>query len=204
MVELPTTFRSPAAFRRTTYINRKPASNLWHAFTAAERIGLPFNTFVTLNLTALPPDDVSQTFRRLLERHFAPWYRRGTHSGPSTYAYAWVIEAAGGQRAVHWALHVPPARSTDFREQLTRWLQRLAGAENEDGSIHIQPITTWGVRLYMLKGAQPWYAAFCQIKHVPQGIVIGKRSGFSRSVGPEARRRRGIRPRARFVPKVTE
>jgi hypothetical protein len=36
----------------------------------------------------------------------------------------------------------------------------------------------------MLKGLDPIYAPLYGVRHVPQGVVHGKRSGFSRCLGP--------------------
>lgn len=195
MVDFPTALRAPGPLRRTRHIGRKPASNLWHAFNVARQIGRPFTHFVTVNFhhTNCIPEVVSSQFRRALDAFFGPWWRRPPkqqQSGkPGPYAFAWVVENTSGHPAVHWAVHLPRQRLADFMTRLPRWIATVADGITSPEAIDVRPIRNPGVRRYMLKGADPAYAAFCKIDPVPQGEVIGKRSGFSRSVGPAARRR---------------
>jgi hypothetical protein len=203
MVELSPTFRAPSAFRRSVHINRKPAANIWHAFNMAEDRGLPFTVVVTLNFshTACVPDAVSAQFRTLLNRHFAPWWRRPSRkdrSGgpPGPYAWIWVLEHGAGQLAVHWVLHLPKSRWADFAKRLPDWLEAVSGGITNQNAIDLTAIyNPAGLRKYVLKGAEPAYAAFCKIEHEPQGEVIGRRSDFSRTLGPTARHRANYKSR---------
>jgi hypothetical protein len=202
MVEISPTFRAPDPRRRSRHINRKPGSNLWHAFNMAEDRGLPFTLHVTINFahTACTLGDESGALCELITRCFAPWWRRPSRkhgsAAPGHYAYAWVMEAGGGHTAAHWALHMPDARLDDFLTRLPTWLEAVTGGEFNGQALHHESAyNPRGLRLYMLKGVDPTYAAFCKIEHKPQGEVTGKRSGFSRSLGPTARQRSGYRPR---------
>jgi hypothetical protein len=188
--------------RRSRQINRKPGSNLWHAFNMAADRGLPFTLHVTLNFrhTACTPGAESVALSELIARHFAPWWRRPPRKlrlePVGMYAYAWVIEAAGGHTAAHWALHLPDNRLDDFLTRLPDWLASVTGGNFDGQAIHHgSAYNPNGLRLYMLKGVDPTYAAFCKIEHRPQGEVVGKRSGFSRSLGPAARQREGYKSR---------
>jgi hypothetical protein len=90
---------------------------------------------------------------------------------------------------------MPDGRLDDFLSRLPSWLQAVTGGPfNIQALHHESAYNPKGLRKYLLKGVDPAYAAFCQIEHVPQGIVIGKRSGFSRSLGPTARQRINYRP----------
>lgn len=154
---------------------------------------------MTLNLeqASCDPTGVSRQFQILRERHFGPWWRRPprrsgiTKRGPA--AFYWVIEADGGLH-VHRVLHMPSTRLADFKRRLPTWLAALGGrhAVDGDGLLDVGVVyNAYGLRKYLLKGTDPAYAAFCNdaIRHKPQGRVIGKRSGFSRSLGPAVRRR---------------
>lgn len=59
----------------TSFIKRKAAASLLHSARTAKAIGRPFNTFVTISLWHLGfgPDDASQFFRDVRERHFQRW-----------------------------------------------------------------------------------------------------------------------------------
>ena len=208
MVEIPTKHGGPRERRHSRHIQRKPASNLHHAVKVAARIGRPLNQFVTLSYahTTCAPEEVSERFERLRQNHFGPWLRRpprGVKEPCGPAAYVWVIEATNGI-AVHWLVHVPATRLTDFKKRLPRWLKATAGEPTCDASaVHMRPAyNPMGAKLYMLKGMDETVAKSWGIRPVPQGIIHGKRSGFSRSLGPTARRKIGYRPR-RFVPSGT-
>jgi hypothetical protein len=185
--------------RATSFIRRYPAVNIHHATRYAERIGLPLNRFITINfdLTECLPRGASHAFRKLLTQRFAPWLRRSAgikEQIPPTYV--WTIEAAGGQTALHWLVHLPQQIHSAFDRRLSDWLATLTGASIEAGAIKIKPIhNIVGLRRYVLKGTEPVWAKHLGVRPVSQGVVIGKRSGFSRNLGPAARQRGGYRPR---------
>ncbi|RZK36886.1 MAG: hypothetical protein EOO61_09750 [Hymenobacter sp.] len=56
-----------------------------------------------------------------------------------------------------------------------------------------------GAKRYVLKGMDPDFARMWQIRPSPQGMIIGKRSGFSRNLGPVARKEQAYRPLRRQV-----
>ncbi|MDB5395276.1 MAG: hypothetical protein JWM91_2782 [Rhodospirillales bacterium] len=100
---------------------------------------------------------------------------------------------------VHWAVHVPPARMFDFGNQVWNWV-RLTAGEITGGAetIKITDIPDLkALRGYFVKESKV-AARFGGI-HRPQGIIIGRRSGTTRNIGPTARRNsdkaRGIRRR---------
>ena len=51
-----------------------------------------------------------------------------------------------------------------------------------------------GAKRYILKGMDPHFARIWKIRPSPQGNIVGRRSGFSRSLGPAARRAVDYRP----------
>lgn len=192
MAHSPTKSSSPSR-RRSHFIRRKQATNFAPAIRLAEQLGTPLNWFVTLNFThtACDIETVSSSFARLRDNYFTPWHRRPGRkwNGPrQAAAYLWVVENTNGNIAAHWLLHLAPKRIEDFTHRLPKWLSRVTGGiECVVSAIDVRPAPNpAGLRKYLLKGIDPAYAEFYRIVHVPQGEVVGKRCGFSRSLGPSA------------------
>jgi hypothetical protein len=191
--------RNCGLYRQSHHIKRHPAVNLHHATRYSERIGLPLNRFVTINLTMLgcAPKEAGHIFRRMVAQRFAPWLRRSDANKkgvPPTYV--WSLEAGGGFTACHWLVHVPERMHRAFTAKLREWLGGLIGGQPETCATDVRPIYNLiGARRYVLKGTEPLWAEHLAVRAVPQGLVFGKRSGFSRNLGPAARKRGGYRPR---------
>jgi hypothetical protein len=178
------------ALRRSSFIRRQQITNIKPAIRLAEKNGTPLNRFVTLNFThtACDAEAVGPAFANLRER-FMRWFRRGHRQDTQPRAaFVWVAENANDHAAIHWLVHVPDARLADFRARLPLWLEKVSGGINgEDSAINVKlAYTPLGAGKYMMKGIDPAYAAFYRIRPVPQGIVHGKRCGFSQSLGPSA------------------
>ncbi len=208
MAEIST--KSSAARQRVSnFINRKPAGNLYHAVRIAEAVGNPLQTFVTINfaLTSCPAEAASEYFEALRADHFGPWVRRPSRKlkrDRDPCAYVWTFENRGNCVHLHWLLHVPRDRQAEFKTKLLKWLATLDIAVHDEAAVEIKHAYKPKVlSLYLLKGIDPPYAGFYGIKfHAPQGMIIGKRSGFSRSLGPavkERLRKEGRYQRRRFV-----
>lgn len=211
MVAVSTKCSGVGSSRRTHFINRKPASNLFHAIRIAEKIGQPLTHFVTLTFKRADcaPEEVSSRFEKMRDDRFSPWSRRPRkRSGarPVAPTYVWVIEAAGGVISVHWMVHLPQGRVNDFTARLPSWVEYMTDAPINAGAIDVRPAETpKGAGKYMLKGIDPAWAASYRINHISQGVVHGKRSGYSRNLGPTAKRRlieAGKYRRARFLPPI--
>jgi hypothetical protein len=192
-------FRNGGALRLSRGIHRRPAVNLHHAQRYAEMIGLPLRLFVTINFTLMdiPPDAAVLAFRTILTQRFAPWLRRSSLNGAGLApTYVWVMEAAGGRLAAHRVLHVPSKLVWLFKEKLALWLSSITEDDLPPRALNIKPVTSpIGLRRYMLKGVDAPWAVHLGVRHVDQGIVFGKRSGFSRNLGPSARKSGGYTPR---------
>jgi hypothetical protein len=179
--------------RRSHHIRRQQATNIKPAIRLAEKRGVPLNRFVTINFTNLDCDEsaVSYAFAEIRER-FARWLRSGAvRKGRKAAAFVWVIENGGGHLAAHWLVHVPEDRFADFQARLSGWVCKATGVAAIEGTaLDIKRAgTPLGAGKYMMKGIDPAYADFYGITHVPQGLVHGKRCGFSQSLGPAACRR---------------
>lgn len=185
--------------RISHFIKRRPAVNVHHAIRFSQRLGLPLNRFVTINFahTSCPSARASHAFRKLLTQRFAPWLRRSgevKRSLPPTYV--WVLECGGGQTGVHWLLHIPRGLYRVFEQKLHEWLTSLLDEPPESGAIKVQPIhNLTGLKWYLLKGVDPAWAKHLGVRPIDQGRTVGKRSGFSKNLGPEARKRGGYKPR---------
>lgn len=144
-------------------------------------------------------------FEKMRAARFGPWVRRPSRrSGakPTAPTHVWVIEAAGGVIGVHWLVHIPRGRLDDFTARLPAWMEDITGGPIEAGAIDVRPAKNpRGAGRYMLKGTDPVWAAFYGANHQAQGAVTGKRSGYSRNLGPTAKARlraAGKYRRARF------
>ena len=184
--------------RATRHINRVPAVNIHHATRYAQRRGLPLNKMVTVNFTELGvTDQASRLFRRMLTQRFAPWLRRSIPTrAKSAPTYVWVVENTSGTIAAHWLVHVPKGTARVFASKLSAWLEGLSGGRPQGRTIQIERVYNLvGARRYILKGVNPAWASHLGVRPSDQGIVNGKRSGFSRNLGPTARKAGGYVPR---------
>lgn len=184
--------------RITAQIGRKPAANIHHATRLAERIGYPLNQFVTINYskTQCPPEEATAAFRNLLSDWFARWLRRHPKNKKRWRpAYVYVFEAAGDQIAVHWLVHIPRGLIREFWRLVPEWVTATAGTIDSPAAIkHRRIYGLIGAKRYILKGMDPHFAHIWKIRPTPQGLITGRRSGFSRSLGPAARRTADYRP----------
>jgi hypothetical protein len=180
--------------RRTQHIGWRQARNFLEAIRYAGinlvELDRPLNTFATINFGHIvcSPEVVSALFEKLRDNHFVRWLRYGTSD--LSY-YVWVIENSGGNTHVHWVLHLPKSLRAAFDTKLAEWLARVAGPITcTESAIKIEPVyNLHGLGRYLLKGMDPRYAARYGVRHVPQGLVYGKRCGVSKSLGPASRAR---------------
>lgn len=186
------------------HIDQRQAENFCLAINWATAIGRPLNRFVTINFahTDCPPDLVSAAFERLRDNHFSPWlYYLSIHRPNLGHpTHVWVIESARGMAHalpasnhmvhVHWLLHLPLGLDTEFVIRLPNWLATVVPGP------HFDPVNAIDVKnvydlprlqRYMLKGLDPRCAPVFGVKARSQGIIVGKRCGVSRSLGPAAR-----------------
>jgi hypothetical protein len=202
------TVASARRSRRTHQIGWRQARNflgaIHHADIKLVALGRPLNTFVTINFghIACSPELVSAVFEKLRDNHFVRWLRYGTSELPY---HVWVIENSGGNTHVHWVLHLPKSLRAAFHNKLPEWIARVAGTITcIESAINIQPVTNLrGLGLYLLKGMDPRYAPRCGVKHMPQGLVYGKRCGISKTLGPASRARLRLGARSGFNPAAT-
>lgn len=180
--------------RASTHISRKALTTLLHSPRTAAATGRPFNTVVCISTVALgiPAEQATQRFRRMRSQNFVRWSAytpRRTQLKNGSPADTWQFEAPDGNHHVHWMLHVRPERRQDFERKLLRWVKRMAGLKPADAlpncAVHVNDLPhPEGKKLYMAKGADPFYAPLFRIRPVDCGVVYGVRGGTARSLGP--------------------
>lgn len=181
------------ASRITRQINGKPASHFHHAIRIADAIGLPLTHLVTIHLTSCPPEEASARFAKLRSNLFGKWISRPLNRGavpacPPTFV--WVIENESKILHAHWLLHIPAGRVKEFTRKLPVWVESVTGSAPYAGGIHIHLADTpEGAGKYMQKGIDPFWGKVYRINFSDQGPVHGKRSGYSRNIGPTAKKR---------------
>jgi len=184
--------------RRSRHINRVPAVNIHHATRFAQRNDLPLNTMVTVNFTELDAaGQASRLFRLLLAQRFAPWLRRSAplKKRPAP-TYIWTLENTAATTAAHWLVHIPKGVGRIFAEKLSDWVESLSGSKPQGRTIQIKRVYNLiGARRYVLKGVNPAWASHLGVRPSDQGVINGKRSGFSRNLGPAARKAGGYKAR---------
>jgi hypothetical protein len=180
-----------------SFINRRPASNFHHAIRIATAIKQPLNVFVSVNFshTTCPPQRAANAFQ-LLRRKFGKWITRPSvkskrASVPATFV--WVLEnpSTGGNLHSHWLLHVPSNLHAELKKKLPLWLEKVVGSVTDtEAAIDVRRATTpRAAGRYMLKGMHPMMAAYFDIRHEDQGWIDGRRSGFTKNLGPVQKRR---------------
>jgi hypothetical protein len=153
---------------------------------------------VTVNFTELDASvQASMLFRRLLAQRFAPWLRRSASTRAKLApTYIWTLENVAAATAAHWLVHIPKGIRRAFATKLEAWVESLSGSKPQARTIQIKRVyNIIGARRYVLKGVNPAWAHHLGVRSSDQGIVNGKRSGFSRNLGPAARKAGGYVPR---------
>lgn len=163
------------------------------------------NLLVTIqwNLTVTKQDN----FRGLRNERFCRWLRtRCKQLGISVAPY---YIYAREKNHVHWQVHIPEVLVEEFTDLVSRWVTSLEHkgkgprkrAENHepapDGAVLVQRVrNSVAVRKYLLKGIKRADAFRFGIKVVEdQGVVYGRRTGVSRTLGRAAREKAGYRSR---------
>jgi hypothetical protein len=184
--------------RISTTISDRHALNLIEAAEFADRKGWPLNHFLTINLTiaGIAMADAHAFITGLLKRA-GDWLR--TEDVP--LVHLWVLENPPGHGLnVHILLHVPSRLRRSFFLLQRRWI-RAAGASRKRRAVMSKPVghryrardkvhharALGGLMKYFIKGAEPDTCEELDTRHEPQGVIVGKRSGVSESIGRKAR-----------------
>jgi hypothetical protein len=154
---------------------------------------------VTINfgLSGVGLEQASMTLQKVLAQRFAPWLRRAAvNDNGIKPTYVWSLEAPYGVASAHLLVHLPPKLARGFGNRLKSWLEGIRSGSVTARAVDVRPIYNQvGATRYILKGINHAWAGHLAIEPVPQGEIIGKRSGFSRNLGPAARHRAGYKPK---------
>lgn len=181
--------------RTSHHISRKAVTTLLHSARTAKALGRPMNVAVCIDLELLgiAPEKSSGAFCKMRRQKFGRWssYKPKATGAPKNGAPVdtWVIEAPNDRYHVHWMLNVDPRNRTEFEVKLEKWVKEMAQIDCLEvlpaGALHITDVyNPEGLKLYMAKGIDPFYAPLFKINPVPGGVVIGRRAGTARALGP--------------------
>lgn len=184
----------PRSFRPSEYLGAREVSNLLHAPRLAAVTGEPINVMLTINLHMMGRNSarIEPIASAICER-FRKWVTRpGRRSpGPKVAAanYYWSAENPESVPNLHISMHVPPCRMEAFHRASRRWVVAVLGAILDENAVHTGPLDfAPGNAEYLAKGASPPVARAFNLKHEPQGWIIGTRSRTSRALGPKAKK----------------
>jgi len=189
--------------RRSHFIRREQATNSLPAILTAFEIGYPLNTFITVNFGHLGySGENADLLNTRLKKWVQDWLRRPKKkmrfkSTPLTMM--WVIENHN-HVGVHWALHLPYGAKKHFTLEFEYFLKREFGDLVNDKTLKIKRVSRiLGLRKYMLKGLQDIYGPLYRINTSNQGLVVGKRFGFTQNIGPSQIKSLNIKERRSFL-----
>ena len=182
--------------KQTHWLNRRTAANIFHGYDFARSIGMAFNRYVTINLSASTrTDDGYQTFLKITHK-YRDWFagihkRQGLKKCPPVYAYT--LENANGMVHVNWAVYIPQALHAEFDHKLEMWVSRAKGS-CQPFDIKNKPINMGAYKQYanyFNKGVDPSYVGhfFLQEFASDQGVIHGRRGSVSRAINETARKR---------------
>lgn len=182
--------------RASTSIRRKVVQSVFDAFGFAALRQHPLNVYATINLPDDAPGEAVRAFAVVRKRHAAwlDYKRRKDGEAAQLFPhYAYAFERPGSQTHVNWVLHVPADLREEFAAKLDTWLER-AGVSVRPFDVKIKALATQAdskrVANYVMKGVEEGYADHFHLSGIatPQGIILGKRAGCSRSLADAARK----------------
>ena len=218
----PLPLRNQPKGKPSTAISLTSARNLHHACRFAKptggkqsRNGCPpanvsapvaLNMFVTIkwSMTVTGEDN----FTALRNQRYCRWLRtRAIQLGKDWkpyYVYACETDHT------HWVVHIPDELIEEFIDLVPRWITSLEHkgkgsrkrAENHDpapeGTVRTERTrNSVAARKYLLKGIDPLHAFRLGINSPSnEGLVYGRRTGVSRTLGRVARKKNGYKSQA--------
>lgn len=195
--------------KATLYVGAKAAQTNYYADMHAARIGFRINVRVTINFTLLgvAPQDATFLFKKMRSSRFTKWVSRprkgcGTAAPPTDYhgfenrrgdeVYRQIGPGLPHNIHTHWSMHIPNKRHNDFTAELHRWVDEMAGTRDwPANALKIEDLTFGQPAKYLNKGAKRDVAlryGATPDKICEQGMIIGRRTGTSRNIGPARRR----------------
>lgn len=197
-------------YRETTHPTDDQIFKIAAAAIAAFNAGYPLNLFITIQfyVAGLGPFEAQDARQRYL-KHVGDWLRKVAHV-PSCYVYVFENNPGGGLH-VHILLHVPKTKLKQFHGRRQSWA-KASGIPNKSCVFRSEPVggsndpsskeywrqLSWLVG-YFSKGRAPGGPTDFGPKPRDQGIVIGKRAGYSQFLGRAIPRKVPSSERKEFV-----
>jgi len=189
--------------KTTAYIGKKGAQTLYYAAEVADYLDLSLNYFFTINFseTDIPPSQINDAFLKL-KRQLTRWLLSSSkHKEVIEPTFAWVFEnCISGQGCdiideqhnihVHLAIHIPEGYEDDIVVKIKSLLKKMTVINKR--TVHFADTIENPSLSYFLKGCHPDYIDIYGRgrEYIYQGIIPGdRRSGTTRNIGPEARKR---------------
>jgi hypothetical protein len=197
--------------RVSHHITKQTTQGLFRGVDFATATGQAFNTYVVVNLRDDAHHDPALTFGKVLHKYrdWLAWQRKKTGEAlPLVYLYT--LENPNRNPHANWVLRVPPGLEAEFERKLARWVERSQGAVGPY-DIHIQPVVVGYVKRlakYVVKGTDRRCVRHFYLEDVyaPQGMIVGRRTGISRSIGAKARKVAKFHPGKRrpYIPTTAQ
>lgn len=187
---------------KTEHINRKSVQKIFNAYDFAEYQNWPINYFVVIHLKDEVRQSANTCFTAIRHKYSDCYnYFRGKTEChiPPTYVYS--FENPNNNIHVNWCLHIPDGFESTFLNKVDGWVSKVQGklAPNTIDVTKLNPGCYKSTANYILKGVDPEYAdcfhlSVLQDRKGPQGLIYGKRAGFSQSIGVTAQRKAEFNP----------
>ncbi|RAI35760.1 hypothetical protein [Rhodoplanes serenus] len=173
--------------RSTRFLAGADFDNLIAALDFAERTGRPLNRSVDLwwrgfDNPRLLTDDQRL---RLVQQRISKWcLARGFE-----LCWIWIRERGAASLNTHVLTHVPPENTAAFDAELIRALEHEGAIIAANAVMVKRAPGPRGKLKYLGKGMSPDDCAVRGIRHDPQGLVYGKRTGMTQNLNRAARAR---------------
>ena len=197
----------------TRGIGIKPALNVLHGLRYARETGRAPNLFVTVNLSKMgvTSDDAGAFFSTFRAKVRRAWKHQREGRGLDIGQLDDVVahENPSGNPHVHWVVRVPDALRPWFEKRISTFLKKMAETDDLGTALEIRDVyALGGLAKYILKGIVAEAGSHFYIDPQDQGVVIGRRTLVSRSLGQTARKsaawKRTKRPKAVRRPRAAE
>lgn len=180
----------------TEHINRKSVQKIFNAYDFAEYLHWPINYFVVIHLKDEANQSANTAFTKIRHKYSDCYsYHRGKAKCtiPPTYVYS--FENPNDNVHVNWCLHIPEGFEKTFLNKIESWISKTQGdlASYTVCIKKLNPGCYKSTANYILKGVDPEYAEHFHLSELQdrkgsQGLIYGKRAGFSQSIGVTAQK----------------
>ncbi len=189
---------------QTHSISRHASTNILHAFDFAKAVGRPLNCYVVICCDEKGAGKTASQICQEVRDRYRAWNlnaakRYSIDAQPPTYVQT-IEDPDGDNPHANWVVHIREALFQEFLQKLPQWLRKSQGdVRHLDISVQmVDPETDKTLAKYVIKGTDEHYTEYFHLGDfaAPQGVIQGRRTCVSPSIGRTARREAG------FVPKL--